>query len=516
MADLEPLPPLPARRLLSGFRDLGTDASHGADAAAKDLLACDPSFNRYTAYWVLGPTLDASYAALEGMRLADAERSASRIAEIKPSVTRFLADHYDSTSGRFSTNASPRTRGVFAFHAAVGVVHSLHALPIGEKVSQPILAEVFSDLGTTLPRARDLLRDMIAQCRDGDGLVENPDKALVPSLTAMYTANLMLWYLSDGDDRMTLTSLIEPRRLQRFCDGCLKRQCVGAQRIAGFSIHPDHEELCVNTTSFGLRLRERLGLGLDAEVRKEIEAFLTLSFRDGGFSSTLWEPRSLNATFLGLKALKLIIDGDGWAAFLTGNGQAIRSFVGTCQRPGTGAAAFSPQWATYRPNALATRYRLQILEMLDEGQTPDHANPSFSFFNEQFDRAIGGFRGYPADAVLHNGFSAKDLEQYLDQKDEILKASHQEQLNRPSRPPSYRPDTTTLKLYDRLAELGQERARHPESEELTEEIDRTWHQLRQREEAEAARYEGRLEEILAPLRRGSARLDELERSLATA
>jgi hypothetical protein len=503
---LEPRGPLSAREILKGFRDLGTDEHR------ETRLACDPSFNRYTAFWVLGETLDAAYAALEGMSLVSPERARSLTDEARPAILRFLAQHYDPDAGRFSTDSSPRTRGIFAFHTAIGTLRSLHQIRADRRLPHKAFEESAHAIGTTSEAVRQGLDELIAVSREGDGVVENPARPLIPSLTALYTASSALWYLQCHErskgGRTNIYRFIDSWRLERFVDGCIKRQRIGDRVIAGFSIHPDHQELCVNTTSFGLRLRQRLGMALDADLAREIECFLRLSHRDGGFSSTLWEPRSLNATYLGLRALQMLLPENRWKGFLKQEGEAIRRFVESCSNPTTGGAPFAPDLDRYRENCLATRYRIQTLRLLDCPLPKGSVTSTFEFFHGLYNRDTGGFHAYPAGQIVRNDFDLQALERYLDDKDEILHRHHQEKLADPSHVPSYSPDSRTLKLYDRLAELEASRADE-------EEIEAVWQALRQVQEAEAARFEAYFDaRVLKPLEEGHAELDRLERLFA--
>lgn len=496
--------PLTAREVLEGFRDLGVDEHR------ETRLACDPSFNRYTAFWVLGETLDAAYAALEGMSLVSQDLARRVTETMRPGVLGFLAQHWDPRRQRFSTDSSPRTQGIFAFHTAVGVLRGLHQLRSNEPLPMELLERSTRAIGSAPEPVREGLHELIATSREGGGVVENPDRPLIPSLTALYTASSVLWYLQ-GHEPRDIYRFIEPWRLERFIDGCIKRQRLNDRVIAGFSIHPDHPELCVNTTSFGLRLRKRLGMALDPDLKREIVSFLTLSHRDGGFSSTLWEPRSLNATYLGLRALKMLLEKDRWTSFLSRHGAGIRRFIATCVNPVSGGAPFAPDLSRYGENGLATRYRVQSLLLLGDVLSPESASLTFQFFRGLFNEDTGGFRAYPERRVRADGFDLDELERLLDAKDQLLHEHHQQKLADPSHPPSYLPDSRTLELYDRLADLE---AVEDAGEEIRSERETVWRELRKRQRAEAQRFESSFDAgVLGPLRQGHRELDSLERLL---
>lgn len=508
----EVLPRLPAREILEGFRDLGVPD----DPTAK--LACEPSFNRYTAFWVLGETLDAGYAALEGMLLACGERARPAIESIRPAVLSHLARHFDPGRGRFSTNSSDRTRGLFATHVAIGVMRSLEGLGHNERLGWRRLDRYLHEAGLeAAPAVAEGIRALIAGCREGDAVVENPEKPLVPTLTALYTASSILWYLGgEGEQGWDLTGFIDPHRLERFLFGCLKRQRVDDRWISGFAIHPDHSELCVNTTFFGLQLMVRLGVSREPGCDAEIESFLTQSYKDGGFSSTRWEPRSLNATYWGLRALRIVAPPTRWTGFLRRQEDAIGRFVASCRNRRNAGAPFAPDLTRYGENCLATRYWLKIMQLLGVGLPGEEAERIYQFFWHQFDHKTGGFRAYPADRVALDSFGAQDLERFLDEKDARLLAHHRERRDHLDRSVSYFPDTRTIELYDRLVELDEARQRGDrDPEAIEEQTARTWKELRARQEEEAVRYEAAFDEqVLAPLRRGLREIEEIEGRLA--
>jgi hypothetical protein len=504
---------LPARRLLKGFRDLGVSED------PHDRLACEPSFNRYTAFWILGETLDAAYAALEGMLLASRERALQAIENMRRQVLSSLGRHFDPQQSRFTTDSSDRTRGLFAAHTAIGVMRSLEGLPSNRPLTWTGFRKYLDRTGYGAPvHAREGLENLLAGCREGDAVVENPQRPLIPTITALYTASSILWFLGEGtnDDRDGgLSRFIDRRRLERFLRGCLKRQRVDDWWIAGFVMHPDHEELCVNTTYFGLKLMERLGVALEPGCDREIEAFLTLSERDGGFSSTRREPRSLNATLWGLKGLQLVAP-PRWAAFVRGRRSSITRFLTLCRNRDNGGAPFAPDLTRYGENCLATRYWLQIHELLGLDLSVADRERAFEFFRWQGNESTGGFRAYPEDLVDLRGFGADDLERFLAEKDDKLLRYHHRKLHDLEQAPSYAPDTRMIALYDRLAALEREEmCRELDPVKIRAELDAVWKELRARQEAEAARFEARFdEEVLAPLRAGRAELAALrERSL---
>jgi hypothetical protein len=505
-------PRLPARKILDGFRDLGVRD----DPTEK--LACEPSFNRYTAFWVLGETLDAGYAALEGMLLACPREARAVINGIRPAVLSYLAGRFDPMCGRFATDSSGRTRGLFATHAAIGVMRSLEGLESNQRLGREGFGQYLRAIGAEVAcEGPEGIEALLAGCRAGDGVVENPEKPLIPTLTALYTASSILWYLGeDQSEKLGLTRFLEQHRLERFLFGCLKRHVVDGQWVSGFTIHPDHSELCVNTTFFGLRLMDRLGVSREARCDKEIERFLTLSHKDGGFSSTRWEPRSLNATYWGLRALKIVAPPTRWTDFLSRHRRSIGSFVASCRNPHNAGAPFAPDLARYGENCLATRYWLQIMRLLGVDLDDGERKRIFEFFRQRFDPATGGFRAYPGERVALDGFAAPELEQFLDGKDERLLAHHRQNTEGLKRPPFFSPDTHTIELYDRLVELEAAKGRSEgDTGAIEEQVEQTWRELRARQEVQAARYESVFdEEVLAPLRRGLLEIEEIEARLA--
>lgn len=497
--------PLEPYRIYDGFRDLGVENESDFTPA----LACDPSFNRYSAFWLLGPTLDSTYPALEGLALAPpADRGASAVKERRPDVKRFLGDRFDGR--RFATDSSPRTRGIFAPLAAINVMKSLEGIELRKPLTEKRFRALMDEVSGPAAAASALvgIEELIAECRssDGEGLIDNPAKPLVPSLTALSTAASVLWNLWPEKPRRDLRRYFPLRSLQRFVSGCIQRLDEDGVRLAGFSIHPDIDQLCVNTTFFGIRLAHRLQIDLEDEVRDGIGAFLRRSYKDGGFSSTLDEPRSLNATFFGLRALELL-DREAWQRFLADQSWAVEKFVSTCWRLQTGGFAFAADLRHYRENCLATRYALQILKST--------ARPfpvgTGEFFLRQFDEDSGGFVAYPPEAVVTDRFGIGEVEDYLEQKDEKLRRSFSSraQANLADR------DRRRIEgLYDRLAELeeGTEAAstdHRAEAAELRQQLET----LQQRR-AEHLRADFEVE-VLRPLNASIPAIERARRLLST-
>lgn len=501
--------PVPWEKVLRGFRDLGVPP----EGEPGEQLACEPSLNRYTAFWVFGPTLDAAYAALEGMWLAAPIRTKALIERLEPKLFELLHRHYDQASGRFVTDSSNRTRGLFSAHTGLGVLRSLTGVHGNESLGEERARAGFERIGLESESVHDLLAD----CRRGDGVVENPDHPLVPTVTALYTASSILWNL-EGDSSDGLPRFIEPRRLERFLLGCLKHQHVDDRRVSGFVIHPDHQELCVNTTYFGLQLMERLGIPLDLACQQEIESFLTLSYCDGGFSSTRREPRSLNATFWGLKGLQIVMPPDRWREFLTKAKTRIARFLLECWRSTGGGAPFAPYPDKFVENCLATRYWLQILATLEVPLENGHRDEVFRFYQDRLDEKTGDFEAYPREAIDLQNLTLPKLEVVLTEKDEKLLRYHEEKLDDSDRPPSYTLDTRMIDLYERLEQLERvKRLAEPRNRpEVEQQLKATWQKLRRRQEEEADRFEAHFEaEVLAPLRAGRAELAELRERLTS-
>lgn len=496
--------PLEPHRVLDGFRDLGVESA----TALAPALACDPSFNRYSAYWLLGPTLDSTYPALEGLALAPPlQLDAAVVEQRKRDVSRFLADRFNGQ--RFATDSSPRTRGVFALLAALNVMKSLD----GVKADKPLTekrfrASMVSSSGDAVAAsALAGIEDLLAECRpsDGEGLFDNPAKPLVPSLTALSTASSVLWNLWPERPRRGLRRYFPLRSLQRFVSGCIQRLDEDGVRLAGFSIHPDLDQLCVNTTFFGLRLAKRLQVHLDAEVEQGIEAFLCRSYKDGGFSSTLDEPRSLNATSFGLRALEML-ESKFWTQLVGEHSRAVAGFVRSCRRPATGGFAFSADFSRYRENCLATRYALGILKMTQQ-PFPEGTG---EFFVRQFNDESGGFVAYPADAVATDGLDVDGVESYLERKDDkLLRAFGQRaEVNLAAR------ERRQIEcLYDQLADLEEGPASGTAERDL--EVAKLRQELEILQQRRARRDQAHFdEEILAPLNAGLPMIERARRLLS--
>lgn len=407
--------PLSLEQVLYPFRDLGGPQS------SNQQLACDPIFNRYSAFWLTGATLDATYAALEGMHILRPEQTRSFVRQEHSRLLSFLAERYHSISGRFRTDSSERTEGVFACHSAIHVMRSLCGKlgnqPLGIEAYRQTLSSMDLDLqGDPI----DAIRDMIADCRYEGGLTDNPKSRLVPSLTALYTATRVLKNLFDGEWLTELWKLIDQRQSERFLLGCLQQQRVTGRQVAGFSIHPDTEELCVNTTHFGLKLFHTLEMPIDSAIRGEIKEFLLAVYCDGGFSSTLYEPRSLNATFFGFSALRRLIDSAAWQDFKAEHLSAIQRFLDSCARATNGGSQFASGERRFVENTLATRYRVQIRRVLGlQSDQQDGEVREFEFFLDQYSESVGGFRAYPEGRVVEVGpGGAEELERRLGQKDD--------------------------------------------------------------------------------------------------
>jgi hypothetical protein len=498
--------PLDHKTLYGGFRDLGVIAVLDAEPP----LACDPSFNRYSAFWLLGPTVDATYPALEGLRLVPRGEDAPEDPP-KSALVRFLAAHFEAERGRFSTNGSPRTRGIFGFLSAINLIKSWivdpanegppNRRPLGERRFREEMDAVSGP--TEAGIALQGLEDLIRECRpdDGEGLLDNPDKPLLPSLTTLSTACSVLWNVWPEAPRGKLERFFPPRALERFIGACVQRTEEFGTAISGFSIHPDVPQPCVNTTFFGLRLAERLGVDLDPDDRAGMEAFLVLSYKDGGFSSTRNEPRSLNATHFGLRALRML--GSKHYRKIQEQRHQVCRFVDSCRRPATGGYAFSDDFKRYKENTLASRYAMYILSEVGVEPPPETRR----FFTDRFDAETGGFHAYPESAVATEGLDVTKIERYLQNKDRQLFESFDRQVTANASGREWR---RIEELYDRLAALDTpEEAAN--STATGAEAEAAWKELRSLQARRAREVRAYFEQTtLGPLDEALAVLNELE------
>jgi len=444
--------PLPARDILAAYRDLGSRRETVAEAA----LSCDPNFNRYTSYWLIGETLDSTYAALAGLRLLSQERAREFIEDNRSAITDFLMRHFDAESCTFTTDSSQRTRGIFAFHSAIGVIKSLtdprshHASVTGDSPGRHLGISAYgavllaSEVKVPQAELAEAVVHFVEQAAEASplpgSLLDSPGSPLPPSLTVLYTAYMVLWNLFDREEaRQRLLSILDEGLCRRFIAGCIETSWLGEMRLAGFTIHPASSELCSNTTFFGLTLLDRLGIlheVLTPELRQGMVNFIRgIAFHGDGFRSTLGEEPSLNATFFSLRALRLLLGGREFRAFAERNTPRIRGFVERCTSEVSGGSAFTSDFGRYVENGLATRYGIQILHILDRAtqagdggreREPPFARESeeaaFSFLESLYNPRSGGFRGYPPERIaIEETDPGCWLEKQLARKDEAVR-----------------------------------------------------------------------------------------------
>lgn len=524
--DLRPPKPLSPPEIFDGFRDLGAERPLSLSPA----LGCDPTFNRYSAYWVLGPTLDSTYSALDGLRLTSPVDSVKLVEAQRDTLASFFYTHFDGQI--FATDSGPRTRGIFAALAAINLSKSLLGLTSGPLtigraralgVSQSII-KLTDGPPLTVQKFRVLMEegsagynagraavkgidDLVAECRDkaDEGIIDNPLIPLIPTLTDLSTASSVLWNLWP-DDAIGLLRYYPRRSLERFISGCIQRQRDGDRRIAGFSIHPDIDQPSVDTTFFGLLLMRRLRMSLDHETICEIEAFLCRAYKEGGFSSTLDEPRSLNATFFGFRALE-ILGSRLFRQLRTQQSDVVAGFVYSCWRPATRGFAFAAEVSRYLENCLASRYALQVLTLMGKS-VPEGTR---DFFLRQFDPRPGGFLAYPKDSIKADRRNASEVEAYFDRKDEEL---HRSFLKHAQGNVDDREWRLIEELYDRLAELeeGSNAGMSDQSTEVAE-LGKRIESLQQRR-ARRLRADFQ-EEVLRPLNASVPAIERARRLLST-
>lgn len=390
-----------------------------ASAARLDVihhaLSCDPNFNRYAIVWMLGPTLDATHMATEVLRLTP--WGSKFVEERRDDLRRFLAHHYVPRDGRFQTHVHgdrSQPGGVFAAHAGIGVIKAILGLPPGRPIGEDRYRKCIRDLDTAPGMDPvDGLVELLHRSADSSPVpgtfVDHPETQPIPTVTSLQTGFSLLWNLFGADEApQKLFEIVDREAATYFLRGCLKRSPVSDFDIAGFTIHPAVEELCVNTTYFALRLIDRLDLGdeiLDDESRHDILVFLrNLAFQERGFRSTLREAPSLNATHFGLLALKILQRDTGFdfETFRRHAAPKIERFIADCTWT-TGGAAFSENKQRYADNCVASRYAARILKILEKDSDGEGRDSIFDallrFCADRFDEESGGFRAYPEGRI---------------------------------------------------------------------------------------------------------------------
>lgn len=413
--------------ILSGFRDLGGPRP----PAGEVVLSCDPAFNRYTRFWVKEPTLDATHGALETLFLLD-KTGLSNALHVKArarSLFTMLRSHFVPETGTFSTNGIEVSAGLYGLQNAIGLIKTIDGCPceklLGRERYEAALRRIHQKPELVLRRMEDFLR----QCAIGarGGLLDHPEIVPhIPTVTTLHTATSTLGNIYEGEFTKVLDRTVGLDRIEKFIGSCLRQRKESGVAVAAFSIHPDVDELCANTTFFALETlrhirRESL---LTPEVRKKVVSFLTRAVwnKGGGGSSTLGEVPSLNATFFGLRALGRLMEKAKFKAFLGKNLDAIRGFIASCGQQG--GFAFTNRPDRYLPNPLATRYAVQIRNFLrkhDFETLPDRdsVRQMIDFIhNELWDQQSRTFRGYPPDRIKGEaGFSSDALYRWRSQSE---------------------------------------------------------------------------------------------------
>jgi hypothetical protein len=418
----EPQTTLSVSEILSGYRDLGS-SWRPKDAI---YLSCDPAFNRYTRLWVKGPTLDATNGALEALRLL----GCSAFDDGK--IYRLLKRQFLPQTGTFATDGTPVSGGIYGLHNALGILKSLHGLPPKKALGLRLYEEALRRIGRPEPR-RDIerfrlfLRKCVASGRSRGGLVDHPSMdPYIPTVTTLHTTTSTLWNLWENDCKDLLDEILPLSAIEQFIRKCLREKTIEGQEIAAFAINPQVGELCTNTTFFALetlwhlageKLAEREDL-LNEKQRERILRFLThVAWVEGsgGFRSTIGEIPSLNATFFALRALRRL-SLPAFTEFVGTHLEAILGFVESCSDDG--GHAFTNRHDRYLPTPLATRYALQIRELLHKkgfevpppAQAPGDDRSIHFLQSEMRIEKTGAYQGYPPSRIRGaEQFDAQDL-----------------------------------------------------------------------------------------------------------
>jgi hypothetical protein len=350
------------------------------------------------------------------------------------------------------------------------------------------------------------------------GLVDHPESELPPTLTVLYTASNVLWNLFPDEGIERFFELVDEHGVRRFLERCLREATYESTDIAGFTVHPASTEICANTTFFGLKLVERLGLWdllLDSHIHRGILNFyLCFSYKDGGFASTLQEGRSVNATFLSLRALGMLMPGADFTDFVGAEAHRIRDFVWQCSDADNGGARFAPDADSFVENCLATRYRLQILDLISQisGKrlSDDLIKDTLRFLTSCY-RENDGFHAYAPGRLEVNIDNPRAwLEDYLDRRDRTLRAALSQ--------PELERELEIDRAYAELEELHQHRSDEGAGSELDDRISGVQKHLRELQEEEARRLRRQALQALADrgidLEGGKRRLAEARALLA--
>lgn len=498
------------QKVPESFRDEGVPRS-----ARIGQLACDATFNRYASQWLLQESsLDSAYAAIEALAQLPGTAAGQFLERHEEEFSSLLARHFDR--GVFRADGTRRTRGVFACHAAIGVMKSLanlHSRPFiqGGRPGQALTHGRYDDMVCSLPgvgrldlppheHVLRLIEESAAASPIRGALLDHPASRLPPTLTVLYTAANVVWNLFPDDAVDRFFGLVDEHGCRRFLEGCLRQDTRDSVDLAGFTVHPASEELCTNTTFFGLKLLDRLGLReltLDSGIHRGITAFLvSFAYKDGGFTSTLQEGPSLNATFLSLRALEMLLPEEEFLAFVRAEARRIQDFVDRCSNPVNGGARFAPDDRRFVENCLATRYRLQIVDLLartnGESVPEELIADTHRFLMACYDPRSGGFLAYAPGRLKVDVDDPRGwLEAYLDERDEVLRAA----LTRPELEREIEID----RAYRELEELCLQRSDEGEIPDLEQQVSVVEARLRDLQAEEAQDLRRRAAWILADL-----------------
>lgn len=517
---------IPAETVLGAYRDLGGPRQEG-DAR----LSCDPNFNRYAGFWILGETLDATHMAVETLRLTDTGQRF--LDEHADALSSFLVRHYERDTGRFRTDGHARTRGIFATHAGIGVLKALAGCKSGDPITEQEYRRSLQDLTSPAGDPVDGVIALLKQAQEESPLpgtfVDNPECRLMPTVTNLSTGHALLWNLFGDDSPSELFKITDKDRTLRFLESCLKTYRVGDLTVTGFTIHPKVEELCVNTTFFALRLLKRLEFWdylITPEIERRLVDFLELlGFRGRGFRSTLKETPSLNATYFGLKALQLLERATNRLsvdAFLDEHARHIEPFVHSCIRETTGGAGFSSDPELYPENCVATRYATRILAFLGSRVTaPEKLEELRTFCRDQY-RSSGGFLPYPPQRIQppEDENQQRWLADSLDRKDRELFRTRDWSVDSTTSGTTSEPlETLHIEidaLYEEIGDLLARQEEAPDDEELRHTLDLHFSRLEDLQAKEARTWRRQFEEGLSyPLGYGKELLDKADTILGS-
>jgi hypothetical protein len=383
------------------------------------ILSCDPVFVTHTNHWLIdsGETLDAVSAAVESVLLV-AHQNKQAIDDYlkekqRQSIFSFLAKHFDPQLCVFRNNGSD-TAGIYATHAAMGIMKALRnrnwKAPLTEGNYREDIQRICEILhvnltGDPIEALRKFVTASCAASPMPGGICDNPQSTL-PSLTTLSTASSIVWNLYDKRAATEFFTIVGSNDDTRaFILACLKRYPISDFAVTGFTVRPDVEELCINTTCFGLNLLRRLEWYdsiINSSTREQIINFYHLCFKGCGFSTTPLEPPSLNATWFALRSLRLL-DEDEFHRLLNAHADRILEFADSCTNALNGGAAFNNHLDKYVENCLATRYAAQIYDLMRETPGPSvRDKPAVSswsagaleFCTSQYNPETGGYCNY--------------------------------------------------------------------------------------------------------------------------